>query len=171
MDKLKQVLKFQFWILLGIALILPLVGWTSARSGFIQEAEGRTKTLSDLEKSLVGKSDDPNKDWESGLELINFEQAKQPKIAAKYLYEKQLPLMTWPSKMPDDPGKFQTKHQEYYRTAYRKLIEGIRKIVNPYDDDTQTGLLAYSEDLLPTPDLSEWQVQAPSVKQIQAAPE
>jgi len=170
MDQLKQVLKFQFWILLGIALILPLVGWTMATSGLLSEAEGRTKALVDLDKSLVTDSNDPNKDWESGLEAINVEQAKQPKKAAKELYERQLPLMTWPPKMPNDPTKFQTNHQEYYRTAYRQFVEEVRKIVKPYDEETQTGQVIYSPDLLPSPD-SEWASQSPSVKQIEGAQE
>ncbi len=171
MDKLKQVLKFQFWILLVVALILPLVGWSMARSGLISEAESRSKSLADAEKALSTNAEDPNKDWETGLEAINVEQAKQPKKAAKALYERQLPLMTWPTQMPNDPAKFQTKHQEYYRTAYRQFVENVRKVVKPYDDETQTGLVIYPDDLLPTPDLSEWVSQAPSVEQIRAAQE
>ncbi|HEY2251638.1 MAG TPA: hypothetical protein VGH74_11280, partial [Planctomycetaceae bacterium] len=177
MDKLKQVLQYQFWILLTVALILPIVGWSMATSGLESEAVARTTALDGLDKSLTASPTDPNKDWETGLELINKEQAVQPKIAAKVLYERQLPLMTWPAKMPNDPALFQTKHQEYYREIYRRgsggqrpLIDEVRKIVNPYDEETQTGLVLYDEALLPTAD-TEWVSQAPSVKQIEAAQE
>src|SRR5579863_1202709 len=177
MDQLKQVLKYQFWILLAVALILPFVGWTMATSGLLSEAAARTSTLDGLDKSLTSGPTDPNKEWEAGLEVINKDQAVQPRFAHKVLYERQLPLMTWPAKMPNDPKLFQTKHQEYYREIYRRgsagqppLIDEVRKIVNSYDEEMQTGLVIYDEGLLPVADM-EWISQAPSVKQIEAAQE
>src|SRR5579872_1979013 len=102
MDKVKQVLKFQFWILLGVALILPLVAWSMTTSQLASEAEERVKALTSLSGSLGAKPDDPNKEWETGLDAINVQQAVQPRKAHKELYDRQLPLMTWPAKMPND---------------------------------------------------------------------
>jgi hypothetical protein len=171
MDQLKKVLKFRFWILLGIALILPVVGWFMATSGLVSEAEGRTKSLKDLTDKLKVTTDDPNKDWETGLEAINVLQAEQPKFAQVELYKRQVPLMIWPPEMPNDPAKIQPKHQEFYRTGYAKLVEEVRKVVKPYDEESQTGLIDYDEGLLPRPDRAEWVSSAPSIAQIVAAQE
>ncbi|MBI3864593.1 MAG: hypothetical protein HY290_22145 [Planctomycetia bacterium] len=168
MDKLKQVQKYQFWILLGVALILPLVGWSIARSGFIGEVEERSKTLKGLNDQLVTSNNDPNAEWKKGIDVINVEQSKQKEIAWRTLWERQVPLMIWPPKMPGDPAKIQPVHQEYWRTTYRTLVTALRQKYNPYDEDNPTGLFIYDESQLPAPDVNEW-ISAPSVPQIEAS--
>ncbi len=169
MDKLKEVQKYQFWILLSVALILPLVGWQMAVSGLAKEAEERTKGLDTLNKSITTTSSDPNQEWKKGIEVINGEQSKQKLLAWRFLWERQAPLMVWPEKMPSDPEKITPSQQEYWRTAYRKFVNEVRLKVNPCDDDHPNGLVEYPEELLPKPD-DEW-IQAPSVKQIVASQE
>jgi len=171
MDKVMQVLKYQFWILLVIALILPLVGWSMATSGLVSEAAARTEALKKLNESLKVLPDDPNNTWEQALQTINLEQGKQSQIAQQQLYIHQLPLMVWPDRMPSDPALIQTVHQEFARTNYRDWVEQVRQVVKPYDEGSESGMIEYSEDLLPRPDLEEWVSQAPSVKQIEAAQE
>ncbi|HTI50390.1 MAG TPA: hypothetical protein VL475_05545, partial [Planctomycetaceae bacterium] len=104
MDKLKQVLKYQFWILLGVALIVPVVGWVMARSGLIQEAEARTKVLDGLSTKLKAGPDDPNNDWQRGVAEINKLQQDQVRQAWETLYDQQQSRMIWPPKI--DPDKF-----------------------------------------------------------------
>ncbi|HEY3969349.1 MAG TPA: hypothetical protein VGM05_32655 [Planctomycetaceae bacterium] len=169
MDKLKEVQKYQFWILLSVALILPLVGWQMAVSGLAKEAEDRSKALDTLNKSITTSPPDPNQEWKKGIEIINGEQSKQKLLAWRSLWERQAPLMVWPEKMPSDPDKITPSQQEYWRTAYRKFVTQVRLKANPYDDDNPNGLIEYPEELLPKPD-DEW-IQAPSVKQIVASQE
>src|SRR4029077_19277934 len=102
MDKLKEVLKYQFWILLGVALILPFVGWIMGTSGMMSEAAERTKKLTDLRGSLTVKGDDPNDTWSNELSLINVEQEKQRDIAWRRLHELQKLKMVWPPVMKED---------------------------------------------------------------------
>jgi hypothetical protein len=170
MDKLKQVQKYQFWILLGVALILPLVGWSMARSGFVTEVEARTKSLKELHGQLNQSAGDPNQEWKKGIEAINVDQGQQKSVAWRYLWERQAPLMTWPAKMPSDPEKIEPRHQEYWRTAYEKLVADVRLKVNPIDDENPGGLIEYPAELLPMP---EWVGggRAPSVAQIVASQE
>src|SRR5690242_13597408 len=97
MEKLQQVLKYQFWILLAIALILPFVGWYMATGGMATEALARTKSLQDLQKSLNVNNDDPNGEWQRQLSTINAEQEKQSGIAWRALFERQKPFMLWPA--------------------------------------------------------------------------
>jgi hypothetical protein len=185
MDKLKEVLKYQFWILLGVALILPFVGWIMGTSGMMSEAAERTKKLTDLRSSLKAEGPDPNDTWANELSQINVDQEKQKDIAWRQLYELQKPKMEWPRVLKedtdwpadDDPDKMNNRHMELYRLAYRgkrggvNEIEKVRQIVKPIEDeDWQTGLVRYEIDQMPYPD-EEWATQAPSPKQIKAAQE
>ncbi len=170
MEQLKQVLKYQFWILLSIALILPFVGWMMGTSGMISEAAARSKTLTDLKNSLKAVPDDPNGEWTRQLDIVNAEQAKQRDIAWWVLYERQKPEMVWPENMVE-PDKMENYHLEIYRrTAYARELKRVRKIVNPLDDDSPKGLILFPEELLPD-FTEEWKYQSPNSKQIQAAQE
>ncbi len=185
MDKLKEVLKYQFWILLGVALILPFVGWIMGTSGMMSEAAERTKKLTDLRNSLKVDGADPNDTWANELSQINVEQEKQGDIAWRRLFALQKPKMVWPTVLTDDPDwpagddadKMNNRHMELYRLAYPGKrgevgeYEKVRQIVKPIvDDDWGTGLVNFDPSLMPRPD-EEWATQAPSPKQIKAAQE
>lgn len=170
MDQLKQVLKYQFWILLAVALILPVVGWFMSTSGLVTEAATRTGELKKKDDGLSVKPDDPNGDWANGLEQVNKEQEKQKAIAWKVVYDRQKELMTWPDFMPADLSHIEAWQQEKYRTSYRGELDKVRQIVKPFDENFQNGLVQYAEELLPAPDVP-WKYQPPSPAQIQAAQE
>src|SRR5262245_25032388 len=169
MEQLKQVLKYQFWILLGVALILPFVGWFMSRS-MMAEAAARSDTLKKKQDSLVVKNDDPNETWAQQVDVINKQQENQAVLAWRALYERQLPFMVWPKRMVNDPAKIENVHQEIYRVDYAKELDRVRQIVKPYDEEENKGLVRYSEELLPNPN-SEWTFTAPTVDQIVAAQE
>jgi hypothetical protein len=171
MDQLKQVLKYQFWILLGVALILPLVGWAMTSSGMQAEATARADVLKKLNDSLTAGPTDPNNEWTDGLTVINTEQEKQKDLAWRALHELQAPFHVWPANMPDDPAKIDTMHQDIYkRTGYISEIERIRKIVKPVDEDWQGGLLRFPDELLP-PLEEGWKFSLPSRAEIESAQE
>jgi hypothetical protein len=178
-------LKYQFWILLGVALILPFVGWIMGTSGMMSEAAERTKKLTDLRSALKAEGSDPNDTWANELSQINVDQEKQKDIAWRQLYELQKPKMVWPTILTkdrdwpagDDADKMNNRHMELYRLAYPGKrgevgeYEKVRQIVKPIvDDDWQTGLINFDASQMPRPD-EEWATQAPSPKQIKAAQE
>src|SRR5262249_20911553 len=72
MEQLKQVLKYQFWILLDVALILPIVGWFMSQ-GMKAEAAARSDTLKKKADQLTVRLDDPNETWPQQLGIINTE--------------------------------------------------------------------------------------------------
>ena len=171
MDKLKQVQKYQFWILLTVALILPVVGWVMASSGLQAEAATRRKKLDDLVGSLKTDGSDPNKDWEQGLSAINQVQMGQRDLAWRALWEQQQELMVWPERITSDPAKMELRDQERYRVVYSKEVEKVRQIVKPIDDEGQ-GLVEYPESLMPAAD-EAWKSQGlpPTIPQMEAAQE
>lgn len=170
MEKLQQVQKYQFWVLLFVALALPFAGWFMSRSGLMAEAADRTKLLQNLSTSLKVSPEDPNADWQRQLAVINDEQGKQALIAWRTLFDRQKPFMVWPKDMVEDPAKIEPFHQEIYRERYVDELEKVHQIVKPADEKWQTGLVKFPDDLLPSPH-EEWKLQAPSSKQIEAAQE
>jgi hypothetical protein len=171
MDKVKEVLKYQFWILLGIALILPLVGWFMSTSGLVSEAEVRTKELTELHKSLTIGPEDPNSDWSNRLEDVNKEQAKQKEIAWREVYNRQKEMMTWPEKTGiTELSQIQDWQVSVYRVEYQNELKRVYKIVRPIEDDSSKGLLEFPEEQLPAPDQA-WKTYRPTIGQIAAAQE
>lgn len=175
MDKLKEVLKYQFWILLAVALIAPLVGWVMARSGLIQEAEARTKVLTDISSKLKASPDDPNNDWQRGVTEVNKLQQNQVWQAWAMLYDQQQKRMTWPPRI--DPDKLdsnidQGEQLELYRVSYAPALEKVRQIVKPVDEDGLNGLVDLPDALLPHPE-DEWRASAqpPTRKEVEEAQE
>lgn len=175
MDKLKKFQPYQFWALLAVAVILPLVGWFMARSGFIAQAEAREKELASLVGSLSFSAEDPNQDWEKGLNELNSVQEKQVRIAWQQLYDAQKERMVWPKTVGQDPAKFELKEQNYYRNLYPPEIERLWKIPNPVvqnQDGTLTGLVEFPFEIIPRFDaLWEGESRAPKIKEMMDAQE
>ena len=174
MDKLKEFQKYQFWVLLGVAMILPLVGWFMSRSGLVAAAEERTKKLDGLRSSLNASADDPNQDWAAKLAQINKVQEDQIRTAWMHLYAAQSELMTWPENI--DPEAMALKDVELYRRGYKHEVEKIRQIVKPLDEisgellDEPGRLVNLPDSLMPHPDY-DWATAAPTAKEVRAAQE
>lgn len=171
MDKLKQVLAYKFWILLVVALILPVVGWAMSKSGLVKETEDRTKAITGVVGQLSAGPEDPNADWQKGLEQINNVQRSQVRDAWSVLYERQKQFMTWPRLIPDDPSKLEPFHLERYRVSYGEEIEKVRQIVRPLDE-FGSGIIDLADSLMPHPE-DAWaqENRAPTPKEVEGAQE
>jgi hypothetical protein len=170
MDKLKQVQKYQFWILLGVAIVLPLVGWFLASSQLSAAVATRQKKLEDLQRSLTVGPDDPNGQWEQKVSEKNKLQADQVAAAWYSLWETQKSMMTWPPDVQDDPSKFALRDQDVYRTKYLAELRMVHQVVRPLDENGENGLVDFPETLLPAPH-NDWTLQPPTPPQMEAAQE
>src|SRR5262245_43676513 len=141
MDKVKEILKYKFWILLGIAVIVPLVGWAMARSSLIAEAASRTQTLTELQKKLTANDQDPNTDWEAKVKQLNARQEAEKRRAWEAIYDRQKALMTWPANV--DPERLRTRagirDRGVYRTAYNEEWKAVYRSADPIDPMTGKG--------------------------------
>lgn len=174
MDQLKKVLKYQFWILLGVAIILPLVGWVMARSGLVAEAASRQDKLKGLMGQLTAGPEDPNGDWEKGLGAINSVQVTEVRAAWETMYDRQKPLMTWPKNFTSaaDPSKATLTDQEVFRTTYSRELTEVWKVVRPIELDPMTGVTSFPDPQAGLPNsASDWETQPPTPAQIIAAQE
>src|SRR5262249_25250661 len=155
MDKLKAVLQYQFWILLGIAVIVPIVGWGYSRSGLVAEAAARTTELNDVNGKLTVTGTDPNSEWSRKLGEINKLQQAEVRRSWRTLYERQEKLMTWPREVTwtnltnaDDSGN---TARDIYQRVYPKARLDVWKMANPLDEAGNNGLVDLWEGLLPNP--------------------
>ncbi|MFM7160553.1 MAG: hypothetical protein ACKO3P_09285 [Planctomycetaceae bacterium] len=140
MDKLKQVLKYQFWILLGLAVLLPLVGWFLASSGLAKGYEEREKKLSARFNELKASVADPNADWENRLKQVNTVQELEARKVWVALWEAQQSLKTWPAKLStNDPTKFTNADLGFYRKNYMQLREEVYTKLQPVVESEEEG--------------------------------
>ena len=96
MDQLKIVLEHKFWILAGLAIILPPIGWWAATSGLADDTTGRMAKIEASEKSLAGVKDVPNDKWIQGAKEIGKELTASVAESQQHLYEHQKPVMKFP---------------------------------------------------------------------------
>lgn len=177
MDKLKQVLKYQFWILLGLAVIFPLVGWFLASSGMAKNFEERQKKLDGQFGQLKASAADPNNDWENQLKKINEVQELESLKARVHLWEMQQPLKVWPPKMSTtDPEQFTSADRGYYRKNYlsfrKEVFEQLEPVVEDEEEGRRKGKVAIALDSFPVSEaVGGIRTDNPSSQEIEEAQE
>lgn len=170
MDKLKVVLQYKFWILLGTAVLVPLVGWSIARSSQMDEAKQREKTLQDLKDNLAKTTvSNPNTEWENRVKEQTRRQEIERYRAWNTLYERQRELMTWPSrvnpaKVLDERGGI--RDRGVYRTSYADERNLVIDIVEPTDRGGKVGIIRIG-----FPDAPKWESGDPPGDEVIAAQE
>ena len=177
MDKLKQVLKYQFWILLGLAVLFPLVGWFLASSGMAKNFEERQKKLDGQFSQLKASAADANSDWENQLKKINEVQEFEAMKARVQLWEMQQPLKVWPPKMSTtDPEQFTSADRGYYRKNYlsfrKEVFEQLEPVVEDEDEGRKKGKVAIALDSFPISEaVGGIRTDNPSSQEIEEAQE
>lgn len=145
MDKLKPILAQKFWILFGLVLILPAVGYFMTKGELAAEIESRWKTLDDTFKGIPTGQDSPNEQWANEAKAINQQRKLQNSVANKALWEAQKQRMRWPDGIAaamqkaeyfkplaaeQGANNVRYKFQQNYPNELRRLWE----IVDPYED-------------------------------------
>ncbi|HEX6986892.1 MAG TPA: hypothetical protein VF170_16060 [Planctomycetaceae bacterium] len=174
MDKLKPILTHKFWILAGIALILPLVGWFLGTGALAAAIDQRITTLNGL-KPADGATT-PNDRWIEKAAVIKQEQAAKVQTTAEFLWSEQKGHMVWPVEMQQYvEGKtfdsdLHIEAQEAYRHLFAREIERLRRIVDPYEYDERAmkyrGAVVLEQGTLPLTDPAVWTAGPPSDREI-----
>lgn len=136
MDKLEPIIRYRFWIILGLAIPLALAGYYSASGGIKDETTKREEALTQVLNG-VSKGDEPNDTYSDGLSVINADLKKRNAVAVQELWEMQTARMTWPPQIqPYIPheyrGEIPDNSRYGYREAYRHAIARLWKSVQPY---------------------------------------
>ncbi len=159
MEQLKKIQPYQFWILLAVALLLPVIGWFMTRGSMISAAEARKTALDDLFKKLPSGADNPNDTWTKGGKALNDQQAETVAATWQELYARQTQFMTWPEKV--DPVRASPQDLERYRQVYKsdndigankdEIIDSVWRIVEPNFED-QVGKVDFPFEKMPSED-------------------
>lgn len=183
MDKLEPVLAHKFWIIAGVALILPSYGWWSASSELRSETESRRQTLEGTYGRIPKDAqiaEIPNKDWTAEVARQNKVREQQNKAAAAVLWEAQKELMVWPDLVAKDiaaagyRGELPKDRQvarSYYRQTYPEQIRKLRSIVSPISPTNPDGLVQMPPGTLTQVPVGRWDQLPPTVEEMWNAQE
>lgn len=154
MDKLKPIIDHHFWIILGLVLILPLIGWWPAVGQFNAEREKKIKDI-DGAFQQVPKSAQPNQSWSEGVNKI-AEVVEEKNQQEQYeLWRRQQKMMTWPNRINRDLrptsyfGDIPSKARVIYRNGYNIDVTSVWKQIDAFDPVTGKGTVIFPESLVP----------------------
>ncbi|HCS52385.1 hypothetical protein [Rubinisphaera sp.] len=154
MDKLKPIIDHHFWIILGLVLILPLIGWWPAVGQFNTQRETKISEI-DGAFQKVPKTPQPNQSWSEGVNKI-AEVVEEKNQQEKYeLWRRQEKMMTWPNRINRDLrptsylGDIPSKARVIYRNGYNIDVTSVWKQIDPFDPMTGKGTVIFPESLVP----------------------
>ena len=154
MDFVKKVLAYKFWILFGVVVVLPPVGWWSATGKLSKEIEERRGALDNAFNGIPDAANAPNQSWIDGMKKLNAARERRLRSASEVLWQNQEQLMTWPASIQAQMAKCPfrgtvTDRNEslnipvFYAQDYPQEIRSLWLIVDPIDEEV---------DLLRSPD-------------------
>ncbi len=177
MDKLKPLITHKFWIILFIALILPVVGWSMATGSLAKEIDERKTAIDKAFTDAQIQPNPPNETWSSALREINKKKENYIGESNKFVWEKQKELFVWPPEitplMSDTPyrGEITRVPRNLYRSAYKFEILRAHKAANPFDIKDGTGLVQLSPNTIPHVPLDKWKTLPPTSEEMWNAQE
>ncbi|WP_010587950.1 hypothetical protein [Schlesneria paludicola] len=136
MERLEPILKQKFWILLGVAIVMTLVGWWMSTAALAAKIATRK---SDIDKAFkkVPQGTIPNEDWTKKLSDINSEQERAIARTQSGLWKRQLAtMMTWPDGVGLNGGYwglFTPQSMESIRLSYEDEVQKVWRKLNPLD--------------------------------------
>lgn len=176
MDKLKPILAHKFWIVFGVALLVPVIGWWMDTGSLQAEIKNRQDKINKAFTDSTVGSDVPNDKWSAELQKINTVQEAQKRKSAQYLYESQKALTVWPEDvrpMMKDlafRAPIPQRALDIYRNTYFNEVERVRQTVKPYYVDG-TGLVVLPETAIPYIPRSKWEFLPPTPDEMWNAKE
>ncbi len=174
MDKLKPILAQKFWIISGVALITPIVGWWMMKGKAEETYDARVGVLSsrfsDAQKPVV-----EGPDWAPQLKKFTERNRERLELAERQIYERQKKLKIWPESiahvMADCPegGQPEVVNSDVrltptiYRDEYPFLVREIWRIIEPEEDFERPtpGKVSMPIEVIPQFDDSQWQSTPP----------
>lgn len=94
MEKLQPLIKHKFWVIAGLALLLPFVGWWLSTSAVAEHIQQRWDKLQNTK--VTQAAGQPNQDYIAKIEAVNTVLSDRQSKLDLELYNKQKNLRTWP---------------------------------------------------------------------------
>lgn len=145
MEKLKPLIVYRFWVILGVVLMLPPIGWVSATGKLSAEIGTRINTLDGLKGAIPNGQGAPNDDWAAQAEKLVKNREVRNQFALKVLWDSQVKTRVWfpgiskfMSKCPyrGELADRNEKEQvpDLYRDGYDSEVARVWKIPFPKQD-------------------------------------
>jgi hypothetical protein len=162
MDQVKEYLrlavKYRFWIAVGIAALLPLIGFFIASGPIQAEEQQKASTIKssfDNVKKFESRAATPvNGQYKPAVDKETALLKKDVDTSWRKLYERQAPLLTWPDEVADTIPIWTRKYPEElapnvvrdavtaYIETYEPYVESVYRSFNPFDAVTGKGIIA-----------------------------
>jgi hypothetical protein len=169
MKQLEPILKYHFWILLGIGLILAFTGWWMT-TGQMKAAINTRKDAIEKAVKMIPSGEVPSKDWEAKLKAINEQQKRLVDQTRDQLYARQKEKMVWPEVIREVAatlpyrGEFKnTVHHLNYRDNYMTEVMRVYSIPRPITPTNPEGVVVFPLSVMPH---RVWGDAIPSSKQM-----
>jgi hypothetical protein len=160
MDQLKLVLEHKFWILAGLALLLPPIGWYAATDNLATVTAGRFKKIGEDEKRVNDlKAECPNEKWIAGAQEIDRELTNSVVQSQERLYDHQKPAFTLPPvvKQALEKCKLTYRHEGtmsddflnariLFVESYNDEWKSVVRLVKPFNMTTGEGLVVLPDE-------------------------
>jgi hypothetical protein len=153
---LRQLIKYRFWISIGLAALFAVIAYTLGSSPVKAKATAETNAILDAEKTV-------KKYQAAGVPTDQYKPIVEEKTAVlttdvnkawKELFDRQKDLLTWPDtvherftkwgrKWPEneDPGKVNLAIVDYIY-AYPAYLDMVFKTFHPFNYETGEGIVA-----------------------------
>lgn len=180
MEQLKLAWVHRFWIAIGVAVLVPIIGYFVNTRSLASQTGQRANALENTKKKLesLQRGPNPNDSWRKAVNKLEQELRKDVDGAWEVLYSKQFQFMTWPPELEQvfvkagPNGGVPPAARLKYREAYILQFEDAIKTIQPWTPLTPEGLVEIVIDELYA--LQPTWVQAsgpPSVSEVWLAQE
>ncbi|MBM4077646.1 MAG: hypothetical protein FJ267_18620, partial [Planctomycetes bacterium] len=148
MERLAPIIKQRFWILLGIGILMPIIGWWMDTGSLAATISSRKTAIEAAKKKVPTDLKKPNDEWTAKLSVINAKQDEAVKAAASLLWIRQREVMEWPETVVEYAwkngyrGNIDVDGRVIYLNSY---IDGVRRVwntVRPLKNDG-TGIVKF----------------------------
>ncbi len=172
-DITRQAVKYRFWILVGVAALLPMIAYFTASGSLKAETQSKAKAIEDADKKVKQYATPgiPNASYKTVVEEKTQTVGKDIDASWKVLYDRQAPLLSWPtpsSRRNSAHGAAsgrtpRGRHQQLqdaileYVQAFEAYVDRVYAVFKPFNSEDGTGIVAAPsrDDLLLPPLFSE----------------
>ncbi len=153
---LRQVIKYRFWISISVAALFAVIAYLVGSGPVRDSADKERKSITAAEKDVqqYNLPTIPTKDYMPIVDKKTQVLDRDVTVAWKTLFDRQAPLLTWPStvekrfpawgrKWPEkvEPTKVELAIADYI-DAYPAFVSMVYKTCNPFDFETGTGIVS-----------------------------
>ncbi len=168
MEKLQPLITHKFWVIAGLAILIPFVGWLldpfGTTAGLI---DNRIKTIKST--TVVDPNGKPNQNYITDIEAVNNTlRFRQTQLDA-LLYEEQADYHTWPKNVADamkdkifyDP--IPNDICDHFRGEHYNEVDTMLAKMNRFNWDTGKGVVEVYPDIVPpNVDRAKWNDTPPT---------